>query len=618
MVLFENHPQPTKPDLFENHLQPWKHGFHVKPFSVHYSGFHPIEHQGPSTVDKCDYILYTIVIHIAILVSGNIVNGLSYDYAATIECLAEPHKPQYGGGILVNPEFNHGLRGWSIFGGAKIERRVSKAGNTFIVAHSRNNPYDGFSQRLYMQKEKLYTFSAWVQINEGKAPVTAVFKTTSGYRHAGAVVAGSGCWSMLKGGLTVNVTGPSELYFESENTDVEIWVDSVSLQPFTEEEWRAHQDESIEKMRKQKVRLHATDAQGNSLVGATVSITLRKAKFPFGSAISSQILNNIRYQNWFSSRFSVTVFENEMKWYGTEKTPGKEDYSVPDAMLAFAQRKGIAVRGHNIFWDDPQYQPWWVKSLSPDQLRAAVEKRITSVVSRYARKVIGWDVVNENLHFLFYESKLGADASKNFFQRAHQLDRRTTMFMNEYNTIEESADKTVAPTNYLRKLRKFTNLGPTGIGLEGHFNTPNIPYMRSSIDTLAATRLPIWLTEVDVAKSPNQAQYLEQVLREAHGHPAINGIIMWAGWHPEGCNRMCLTDNNFRNLPTGDVVDKLINEWKPTNLVGTMDSNGFFEVPLFHGDYNVTVLHLSSSFIRSMKVATQTPEDEILNVKMHA
>ncbi|XP_077215591.1 endo-1,4-beta-xylanase 5-like [Tasmannia lanceolata] len=533
-------------------------------------------------------------------------------------CLAEPHKPQYGGGILVNPEFNHGLRGWSRFGGAKIERRLSKAGNTFIVAHSRNKPYDGFSQKLYMQKEMLYTFSAWVQISEGKAPVTAVLKMASGYRHAGAVVAESGCWSMLKGGLTVNISGRAELYFESKNTAVEIWVDSVSLQPFTEEEWRAHHDESIEKTRKRKVRLHAANAQGNNLAGATVSITLTKANFPFGNAISSKILNNIPYQNWFTSRFSVTVFENELKWYDTENTPGKEDYSVPDAMLDFAVKNGIAVRGHNIFWDDPQYQPSWVMSLSPDQLRAAAEKRITSVVSRYAGKILGWDVMNENLHFSFYESKLGADASANFFQRAHQLDPRTTMFMNEYNTIEESADKTAAPENYLQKLRQIQNLGPTGIGLEGHFNTPNIPYMRSSIDTLAAAHLPIWLTEVDVAKSPNQAQYLEQILREGHGHPAVTGIVMWAGWHPEGCNRMCLTDNNFINLPTGNVVDKLINEWRPTNLVGTTDNNGFFEVPLFHGDYNVTVLHPSSSFTKAMKVATQTQEEEILHVKLYA
>ncbi|KAJ7959702.1 endo-1,4-beta-xylanase-like [Quillaja saponaria] len=182
------------------------------------------------------------------------VNALSYDYTASIQCLAKPKKPQYGGGIIVNPQFNHGLKGWSVFGEAKIKHR-ELGGNKFIVAHSRNQPRDSVSQKIYLQKDKLYTFSAWIQVNKGKFPVAAVFKTATGFKYAAAIVAESNCWSMLKGGLTVDASGPSELYFESKNTFVEIWVDSISLLPFTQEEWRSHQDESIDKARKRKVLL---------------------------------------------------------------------------------------------------------------------------------------------------------------------------------------------------------------------------------------------------------------------------------------------------------------------------------------------------------------------------
>lgn len=35
---------------------------------------------------------------------------------------------------------------------------------------------------------------------------------------------------------------------QSNDTSVEIWVDSISLQPFTEEEWKSHQDQSIAKV----------------------------------------------------------------------------------------------------------------------------------------------------------------------------------------------------------------------------------------------------------------------------------------------------------------------------------------------------------------------------------
>lgn len=45
-------------------------------------------------------------------------------------------------------------------------------------------------------------------------PVAAIFKTASGFVRAGEIIAESNCWSMLKGGLTVEASGAAELYFE--------------------------------------------------------------------------------------------------------------------------------------------------------------------------------------------------------------------------------------------------------------------------------------------------------------------------------------------------------------------------------------------------------------------
>lgn len=36
---------------------------------------------------------------------------------------------------------------------------------------------------------------------------------------------------------------------QSKNTSVEIWVDSISLQPFTQEQWKSHQHQSVEKVK---------------------------------------------------------------------------------------------------------------------------------------------------------------------------------------------------------------------------------------------------------------------------------------------------------------------------------------------------------------------------------
>ncbi|XP_047173042.1 endo-1,4-beta-xylanase 5-like [Vigna umbellata] len=555
-----------------------------------------------------------------ILLRGFEVDALSYDYSASIECLTQPLKPQYNGGIIRNPDLNNGLEGWNSFGDAKIEHRES-SGNKYVVAHSRKHAHDSVSQKISIEKGKHYTLSAWIQVSTGNVLVTAIVKTSKEYNFAGAIFAESKCWSMLKGGFTAQDSGPAELYFEGNNTSVEIWIDSVSLQPFTDKEWSSHQDQSTEQNRKRKVLIQAQDEQGKPLANAKISFQMKKASFPFGSSMNKYILNNALYQNWFASRFTVTAFENEMKWYSTESVQGKEDYTTADAMLQFAKNHNIDVRGHNVFWDDPSFQPGWVPSLSPTQLTSATEQRLKSVVSKYKGKVIAWDVVNENLHFSFYESKLGPDFSSKIFEEIHNVDAGTTLFLNEYNTIEDNRDSVASPGRYVQKIKQIRSYKKNsairlGIGLESHFGDKgiNFPYLRASLDFLGATRLPIWITEFDVANQPRQVQYFELGLKELHSHPMVKGIVMWTALSPQGCYRICLTDNNFKNLAAGKVVDRFLAQWKPKNLSGVTDKNGYLELSLFHGDYEMKISHSvknNSSFSQLLNVSPQNQSNTI-------
>ena len=47
-----------------------------------------------------------------------------------------------------------------------------------------------------------------------KAAVSAVVKTRDGFKHSGSVIAEPNCWSMLKGGLSADASGPADIYFE--------------------------------------------------------------------------------------------------------------------------------------------------------------------------------------------------------------------------------------------------------------------------------------------------------------------------------------------------------------------------------------------------------------------
>ena len=134
-------------------------------------------------------------------------------------------------------------------------------------------------------------------------------------------------------------------------------------------------------------------------------------------------------------------------------------------------------------------------------------------MAKYRGQLIAWDVENENLHFDFFERKLGSAASGMFYNWAMKTDGSIPLFMNEYNTIEYSGDAASSPAKYLQKLdsiRRYSGNsgGRFAIGLESHFGpSPNIPYMRSAIDTLGSAGVPIWLTEVDVSNSPNQVYF---------------------------------------------------------------------------------------------------------------
>ncbi|KAH7518117.1 hypothetical protein FEM48_Zijuj09G0136500 [Ziziphus jujuba var. spinosa] len=479
-----------------------------------------------------------------------------------------------------------------------------------------------------LKKEKSIVFldlnwesniSAWIQVSEGSESVGVIFKPSKGHVvHGGRVVAKHGCWTLLKGGMVANFTSPVDILFESKNTAVEIWVDNVSLQPFNKKQWKSHQDQSINKVRKSKVQIQVTHANKIPLTEAEVTIKQTKSGFPFGCGMNFHILHSTDYQKWFSSRFKFTTFTNEMKWYSTEKEPGQENYTVADAMVEFAQQNGISIRGHNIFWDNPKYQPSWVKSLSPDQLRKAAAKRINSVVPRYKGELIAWDVMNENLHFSFYEDNLGQNASAEYYSIAQRLDPNAIMFLNEYNTIDHSGDETASPANYMKKVQEILSFPGNenlslGIGLQGHFGSfqPNIAYMRSALDMLGTTGLPIWLTEVDLDKIQNQAQYLEEILREGYSHPAVKGIIMFAGPEIAGFNATTLADKTFTNTPSGDVVDNLIAEWKSDTSNHKTDGGGLVSLSLFHGDYDVIVTHplTNNSTTLSFRVAGEKPQN---------
>ncbi|XP_058190888.1 endo-1,4-beta-xylanase 5 isoform X1 [Rhododendron vialii] len=529
-------------------------------------------------------------------------DGPLYDSSAHTKCKVQPEEPLYNGGILKNQALD-------------VHPIVGDNGNTdYWPAFVLQNLTQG----------TIYCFSSWVQINgASSAHVRASLMTEHEiYNCIGTVVTKYGCWSFLKGGFELTSSSNfSLLYFQNSNdSNINISIASASLQPFTKEQWRMNQQNKINSERKRAVTVHVSDGHGDKLQGAEIMAKQVSKDFPFGSAIAKTILGNVPYQNWFVERFNAVVFENELKWEATESKPGQINYTTSDQMLEFVRANQIVARGHNIFWEDPKYIPEWVRNLTGLELQSAVSSRIESLMSKYKEEFIHWDVSNEMLHYDFYEQRLGPNATLHFFETVHEADPLVTLFMNEFNVVETCSDENSTVDVYIQRMRELKEGGVEmdGIGLEGHFTVPNLALIRAVLDKLATLGLPIWLTEVDVSSKldqETQAIYLEEVLREGFSHPSVHGIMMWTALHPNGCYQMCLTDNDFNNLPAGNVVDKLLKEWQTGPEQGQTDEHGAYGFYGFLGEYQVTVTYGNRS-VNSTFSLCKSDETRHFNIQL--
>lgn len=89
---------------------------------------------------------------------------------------------------------------------------------------------------------------------------------------------------------------------------------------------------------------------------------------------------------------------------------------------------------------------------------------------------------------------------------------------------------------------------------------------------------------------------------------------MFAGPAVAGFNETTLADKEFKTTPSGDVVDKLIAEWKFETMTLKTDKNGFIDVSLFHGDYDLLVKHplnTNSSATLSLTVRKDEPQASV-------
>ncbi len=385
-------------------------------------------------------------------------------------------------------------------------------------------------------------------------------------------------------------------------------------------DWRADSDAHIERTRKADFALRIADAAGRPLPGAKVEYSLARHDFLFGTAIAykpftDQTAKGAAYRRFILENFSALVCENEMKGYYTDPEQGKNNYAPADALLAFAEKHNLRMRGHCLFWEKAEHTQTWVKELNNADLARTIDDRLRAAVGRYAGRLVAWDVNNEQLDGSTYLDRVGRAGIARMHQQAAALDPKALLFVNEYGILGNT-EKT---ERYLALIKELQALGAPvgGIGVQSHdldrlvpdaisdrgtdqrpewlLQTPLTPeQFVATLDRLhGATGLPIHLTEASakMADPVKRADALEILFRVGFGHPAVGAVMLWGfqeGAHWMGPDAALLAADG---TPTeaGRRVSHLLREVWTTRGSAAADAGGQLGFRGFYGIYRLKV-----------------------------
>ncbi|ATP57430.1 1,4-beta-xylanase [Pedobacter ginsengisoli] len=232
--------------------------------------------------------------------------------------------------------------------------------------------------------------------------------------------------------------------------------------------------------------------------------------FPMGVAVTAKQLADSAQQNFILTHFNSLTAENAMKMGPIHPKEDLFFWKDADAIVAFAQKHNLKVRGHNLCWHNQT--PKWIfydefgKQVSKEVLLQRLKDHIYAVVGRYKGQIYAWDVVNEAVsdepdqllrNSLWYQI-CGEDFIYKAFQYAHEADPKAILFYNDYNT--ENPDKRQRIYKLLKKMRN-KGVPVHAIGLQAHwtFKDPSQERLESTLKLFASLGLKIQITELDVS-----------------------------------------------------------------------------------------------------------------------
>lgn len=398
-----------------------------------------------------------------------------------------------------------------------------------------------------------------------------------------------------------------------------------------EAEYLARATANIEKYRKGDARLSFVDAAGKPVRNVLVTVNQVSQDFLFGNLVfelggfaPKEPYKVDLFKARFKALFNMAVLP--FYWGRYEPTPGMPEWQRNQEALDWCLANGITTKGHTLGWTSPSGTPKWLLQLSPEVARDVYKARIMNNVLGFKGKINTWDVVNEPVNTVPWESALKDTANTNDFRYnvsnvpveaitpwveqsfkwAYEANPDGNYILNEYFTL--AIPKVRERFYQLLKDLKSHQTPIRGIGIQGHepremWFSPVEVY--KTFDLYQEFGLPIHITELIPQSSGKpikgwrtgtwtedaQAEFARQFYTLAYGHPAIASINWWglsdrSIWLKGGG----LLDESYNPKPVYNVLMKLIKEeWMTKHVKLVSSRKGETTFRGFFGKYQLLV-----------------------------
>lgn len=238
-----------------------------------------------------------------------------------------------------------------------------------------------------------------------------------------------------------------------------------------------------------------------------------EGKFLIGTALNQwQVAGrDTNVVDVINKHFNAIVAENCMKNGPIHPLESEYNFKDADAFVQFGVDNGLTITGHCLIWHS-QLAPWFCfddeKNLvDAETLKKRMKEHITTVVTRYKGKILGWDVVNEAIEDdgSWRQSPLYKILGEEFialaFQYAHEADPNAELYYNDYNMFMEG--KRNAVVKMIKDL-KARGIRIDAVGMQGHvgMDYPELTEFEKSIKAYADAGVKVMITEFDMSALP--------------------------------------------------------------------------------------------------------------------